>query len=379
MNLLPHERIIKARTTLLRKSPFFGILALKLTVKEDSQITDTMATDGSILFYNKDWVSDLPPPETLGVTCHEIMHCALLHPFRRGDRNQAKWNAACDFAINWPLVHDFGYTLPEGALIDIKYANMPAEQIYRLLPKAYEDPFHGGPRGKKRWGEVLDATEINNAGKTKADQEKSWEVLTEEAKESARGRGFDPGSTLTKIGLGKPRIDWKTQTANIIGAITKTDYSWIPPDLIYLTRKIHVPTLHEPNVGHLVIAIDTSASVRTKELKQFWAELRHLLSTVNLKKLTVLQCDTTIHRTDEYDNNDVPPLEVVGRGGTCFMPIFERLDNPEEPTNALIYFTDMGSWDFPDVEPEYPVFWARTENIDAPFGQHIDLYQNEDS
>jgi len=372
MNLLPHEQIIKARTTLLRKSPFFGILTLKLMVMEESQITDTMATDGSTLFYNKEWVKTLSPPETLGVVCHEILHCALLHPYRRGKRDKDKWNAACDFAINWPLVNDFGYTLPEGGLIDSDYANMPAEQIYRLLPDSYKY------KGTKPWGEVFDAVEVNTAGKTTADQEKSWEVLTEEAKESARSRGFKGGGTLTRIGLGKPRIDWKTQTANIIGNITKTDYAWIPPDLIYLTRNIHVPTLHEPNVGHIVFAVDTSASVRMKELQQFWAELRHLLSTVNLTKVTVIQCDTKIRRVDEYETNDLPKLEVVGRGGTAFMPIFERLDDPEETINALIYFTDMGSWDFPEQEPEYPVFWARTENLDAPFGQHIDLYQNEE-
>jgi predicted metal-dependent peptidase len=132
-------------------------------------------------------------------------------------------------------------------------------------------------------------------------------------------------------------------------------------------------------VGHLAIAIDTSASVQTHELTQFWAELKYLLETVNLTKLTLIQCDTEIHFHKEYTNNDLIPLDVVGRGGTAFMPVFERLNNPEEEVNALIYFTDMGSWDYPFVEPEYPVFWARTENIDAPFGQHIDLYQNEDS
>lgn len=375
MDLLPHEKIIKARTTLLRKSPFFGILALKLTVIANDQITDTMATDGAHLYYDPKWVEELDPPETLGVCAHEILHCGLLHPYRRGNREPERWNIACDFAINWPLVHTYGFTLPKGALISAKYANMPAEQIYKALPKTYERPKPAKGR-KTHWGDCFDAVPTHH---TTTDQEKQWEVLTEEAKQSARQRGDGTEGALEQIGLGKPRIDWKTQTANIFGAITKTDYSWVPPDLIYLTRNIHVPTLHEPNVGHLAIAIDTSASVQTHELTQFWAELKYLLETVNLTKLTLIQCDTEIHFHKEYTNNDLIPLDVVGRGGTAFTPVFDRLNNPEDEVNALIYFTDMGSWDYPPVEPEYPVFWARTENMDAPFGQHIDLYQNEDS
>jgi predicted metal-dependent peptidase len=61
-------------------------MRLRFEAKPDVQ---TMATDGTTLFYAPDFVATLPDAELVGVMAHQVMHCALLHPFRRGSRDLA--------------------------------------------------------------------------------------------------------------------------------------------------------------------------------------------------------------------------------------------------------------------------------------------------
>ena len=94
-----------------------------------------MATDGSRIVYNPAFVDQLKPAELEGTLAHEVMHCALGHQCRRGNRDPELWNEAADFAIN-PILIANGFTLPAGALIDPAFANLSAEEIYaRLLQK----------------------------------------------------------------------------------------------------------------------------------------------------------------------------------------------------------------------------------------------------
>jgi predicted metal-dependent peptidase len=386
LKLSAPDKLLKSKTDLLRKFPFFGMLLIKLKIISDEIITQTMATDGKAIYYNPTWVALLTLGETIGTVVHEILHCAFLHPYRRCGRDRLLWNIACDLAIN-PLILDWGFTLPEGVLIEDQYRGMTAETIYSKLKKEQGD----GPSQLPpvQWGEVLEPSETseeqaNNEIKGGAifkdtrsvpEQEKDWEAAVTSATESCKGRGQGTMADMFRSGLGAPLIDWKKQFHDLTGTITKTDFAWYPPDPVYIHRKLVVPTLHEPTIGHLVFAMDTSASVNQRCLKAFNTEIHDVLSNVTFLSLTVLQCDTKIHKINVYEPDDEIDLKVVGRGGTNFAPIFEWIENEfEEEPSALIYFTDMGSSDYPDTPPDYPVFWARTENYDAPFGIHIDLY-----
>lgn len=124
-------RIQKARTTLLLDHPFFGTLLFRLGAKS-SRMVETMATDGISLFYNPEFVETLNAAELAGVLAHEVMHPALQHHTRRGDRNHARWNMACDYAIN-PMLLDAGLMLPKDVLIDDRFRGMSAERIYNLI------------------------------------------------------------------------------------------------------------------------------------------------------------------------------------------------------------------------------------------------------
>jgi predicted metal-dependent peptidase len=93
-----------------------------------------MGTDMEKLYVNEAWVETLNDDEVLGVLAHETMHIALAHGIRLMGRDHTIWNFACDFAINLVL-QETGFTLPKGGLLDDKYKEMSADQIYELLMK----------------------------------------------------------------------------------------------------------------------------------------------------------------------------------------------------------------------------------------------------
>src|SRR6516225_2697955 len=127
------HKLTRARTQLLLNQPFFGTLCLRLKLM--SGAVSTMATDGRRIVYDPAFVNSLQPAELEAVLAHEVLHCALAHHCRRGQRDPRLWNEAADLAIN-PLLIANGFSLPAGALIDPAFDNLSAEEIYaRLLQK----------------------------------------------------------------------------------------------------------------------------------------------------------------------------------------------------------------------------------------------------
>ena len=90
------ETLRKAKTNLIINHPFFASILLHMNMIEDSGIP-TLVTDGTNLKYNPEFVDKHTVPETIFLLAHEVLHCALEHPHRRGTRDDKKWNVACDW------------------------------------------------------------------------------------------------------------------------------------------------------------------------------------------------------------------------------------------------------------------------------------------
>ena len=143
------EKLARARTQLLLNQPFFGTLCIRLKLVPEPGFP-TMATNGQRIIYNPGFVEKLSPQELEGVLAHEVLHCALAHHCRRGQRDPGLWNQACDYAVN-PILLDNGIVLPAGVLVDPAYRDLSAEEIYARLrkrrenvPPAQPDPANGG-------------------------------------------------------------------------------------------------------------------------------------------------------------------------------------------------------------------------------------------
>ena len=126
-------RITAARTRLLLDFPWFGSLAMRLQIEQSTDVK-TFATDGTRLIYNPATAATYTDQELTGVMAHEVMHCALLHPYRRASRDAKLWNVATDYAINSELIRS-GLKLPANVLIDAQFDGLSADVIYARLQK----------------------------------------------------------------------------------------------------------------------------------------------------------------------------------------------------------------------------------------------------
>lgn len=121
-------KLIRARAQLIFDQPFFGALALRLRLVED-RCCKTVWVDGVSLGYNPAYVEKITDLELQAVLCHDVLHVANGHCWRRGDRDFEDWNDACDYAIN-PILVESDFQLPADAFLDPQFAGQCAEQIY---------------------------------------------------------------------------------------------------------------------------------------------------------------------------------------------------------------------------------------------------------
>ena len=277
----PSKALAAARAKLIlgrdAKSAFFATLVLRLT-PEPAWDLDTLATDGRVLPYHPPFVAGLSPDELVGVLAHEVMHCALAHPARRGGRDPAKWNVACDLAVN-PLLLPAGVVLPAGRLMpgEGPYAGLRAGQggrgvlrrpAGRTRPagsrRTMPDRRHGRP-GRVRGG---DRPGGRGPGREPGQSRPSgrWP--------SPRPSRRPPAGGRCPAGLGRaveavlhPPADWRARPAGVRVGHARNDYSWARPNRRFLAQGLYLPGLHSrgtgrrgPRRGH--VRVDRRAAAR---------------------------------------------------------------------------------------------------------------------
>lgn len=381
-DLNPSEiRLSRARTRLLLDSPWFGSLSMRLHVAENPQC-ETMQTDGTRLQYNAQFVESLPDAQLTGLLAHEVMHCALLHPYRIAGRDLKLWNRACDFAINQLLI-DQGFSLPEGLLLDPQYIGMGADQIYAILArdqKQEEEP--GGDEGEGE-GEQPGGVTAPQPGEGDAEGEgegapeemsaTDWEVATEQATAIAQKAGRLPGDCDRAVKSSREsETNWREILRRFVEQTVPSDYSWTQPNRRYISAGIYLPGVVRENMPRLAIGIDTSGSIGQHELDLFASELTQILHEARPEAIDVYYCDTAVNRTETFSADDPEiKLNACGGGGTLFQPVFDRIADGDEQPAALIYFTDLEGP--APVDPGYPVLWVTTEasSLRGPFGETV--------
>jgi len=394
-------RIQKARTTLLLDHPFFGTLLFRLGGRPSSSIA-TMATDGVALFYNPEFVDTLNAAELAGVLAHEVMHPALQHHTRRGDRSAARWNMACDYAIN-PMLLDAGLTLPKDVLVDNRFRGMSAERIYNLIEEddkqqgsfgqpdsqagngsgASEDDSDqndgGGsePRAPSTpggVGQVLDAPEPESeSGTSVAEQARGWQIAVEQAETVARVAGKLPGGAVrAKEASQAAGVDWRELLRRAWSDTIPADYSWTRPNRRHVWAGLYLPGITSEGVGEIAIAVDCSGSVSPRQLGLFEAEVRSILAGQRPRLVHVLYFDAAVQKVETYQAGQPVSLSPVGGGGTDFRPCFDWLFERTVVPQLLVFLTDLCGT-FPEEAPRYPVIWASTEARRTPFGQVVPM------
>jgi len=397
-------RLAALRMQLLEMHPFWGyiLLQLRLTV---SFSLPTMATDCvNFIWFNPKYTRSLDSRELGFVLAHEVCHSVLETGARRGNREHRKWNMAADYAIN-DLVsgitipgadaryHDESaclYRMPQGLLRNPAYRGMIAETIYEDLcrkkadssDEIYVDVKLAAADGRELhfpnvpWGggsrDLHLPLELNEDQREILKKRISAAVENYQASGS---RGDLPGDFLRKIGISdRPRIPWRRVLHRYADTILhQDDYSLASPNKRFMVHDLIVPGHYNEKLGHLVVALDTSASMDNETIR---AVLTELLSMVDSSQdITLIVADCRIRQVVTGDKLEqfIAADRFPGGGGTDHICVFDYIREHRLNPCLFVGLTDLVSI-FPPCKPIYPVLWLTPEDHgDAPWGRVIEL------
>jgi predicted metal-dependent peptidase len=409
-------KLHKARAGLVQDQPFFGTLALRLRLVEDSSC-ETAWTDGTSMGYNPLFIDTLSLDEAKFLFCHEVGHVAYLHHTRRLGREPGRWNRAGDYVLNGMILKSTSYSMPKGGLLNPAFDGFATEAVYDRLPddgttqssqgKPSDKPQKGqgkskGKSGKKsgsgqgepiqnpsdpgRCGEVRDAPGQSTPPASPADlelAESDWKVAVAQAASVARAAGKLPAGLERIVAeILEPVVDWKSITREFMERTAKADYDWGVPNRRHISRGFMLPSLRSKELKPFVLVVDVSGSVTQERLDVFDAEANGVLEEHPTTPCHVIYCDSAVSKVDEYEGGERIKLKAVGGGGTDFRPAFAEVEKLGITPSCLIYLTDMECSDFPKEAPEYPVLWARLEKDDKgtkpPWGEEVIISQEKE-
>lgn len=386
------SRLTAARTRLIMEFPFLGVLALRLPLRAaNPSWCATIATDARFLYFNTAWIISLKEYEVRFAIAHEAMHCALAHFVRRGPRNPLRWNIACDLAVNGILM-EAGMARPVEALYDHRYAKLSAEETYSALPSDYLartfdihlDTDFEEYESENKSGEPGDSEEDSDssglAQRPPPLKHAEVEALARQWKQRMAGaaqhalRTSHLSDHMKRLinRLLKPKLPWRAILSPYFLSLARGDYSYERPSR--REGEIIFPRLaSRGSVVHVVI--DSSGSIRKKELSEFISEVNSLKSIVGV--------DITLHVCDLKLSDEGPwhfpawqamevPAHVPGGGGTDLRPVFGWLNERNIRPDLLVYFTDAEG-PFPRHPPEFPVIWVIKGFRQPPWGRRIGL------
>lgn len=396
------RRVLKARIRLSLSHPFLAtsIMRLPVVCVRDSVWCKTASTDGYHVFYNPAWMQALKDEEIRGVLAHEVLHVLFAHADRRGIKGHKAWNVACDFAINLLLVEQ-GFKLPRGGLISKQFGGMTAEQIFHRLgldqkssakksAKAKDHALATEAAGSGEAGELpelgddlLDPTDpqVRPWRDPNAPDPQQMDELRKELRDDAMTKL--QGAAAAAFGghceaAGQRHVDWRALLRAWLTERIKGDWVSYPFSKRHLHRGLFMPSPGMNAPGHVVFAIDTSGSMSEQVLGDIVSELQAFRETFPCR-LSVLQADAKVQSVTHYeamDGMEIPQrLQVVGRGGTHFKPVFDWVQ-VNAPDAIVLYATD-GFGTFPPTAPPNPVIWLLTPAAalerDVPFGGVVRL------
>jgi predicted metal-dependent peptidase len=417
----------KARQTLVLDQFQLGALAMSLKLLADPRCK-TAWVDGRSLGFNPHFVLSLTPKRLVALVAHEVLHVALGHPWRRGNREMRRWNIACDKAIN-TLLREFGFELPDGAYYaEGDEVGQSAEWVYDHMP--YDEPQdkpepgkgesgedendeeqegedeegesdepesedgegdeEGEPEGDgegesgdedgegegdepgDELGECRDAPLDSDADGDGPPSEDEWKERVAQTAALAKGQGLEAGEALTRAfeQTLQPRIDVYALVLRFMQEANAAKYDWQRPNPRYAGSGFFFPKRHGKAMGEVAIAIDTSGSIDQVALGKAASIVQEVLDEVEPAGVTLYFADAQVCHVQRLERGDSLVWEPKGGGGTDFRPVLEAIDADENQPVCTVFITDLLGT-FPTVEPQVPILWLATEKLQAPFGETV--------
>ena len=380
-----NDTISKCIIQVKRECHFFGALMLFAKIYADQSV-DTAATDGKKILVNEKFLNSLKSSEQNALLLHEVLHMALLHVTRRGQRDPFIWNIAADIVVNDLILRNTKFKLPQGAIFNKKYKDKSVEYIYEDLLK---DDKYKKFEFKTWFLDILDQKKNENEKDAKGERltddeieevESFWRDKLEVLKNADQfdpnneGQGTMPGGMGIEIeSILEPEVDWRHALWKYVG---KTPADFDDLDRRFFYRGLYLEGLLTEALN-VSVCIDTSGSVSDRLLEQFFAELKGILRSYPHVKCNLFYGDTELFGPYPIESIEEIP-KAMGRGGTSFKPFFKYLEKNDNNLvgshRVSIYFTD-GYGDFPTKKPIDPTMWLvckdGLESRQFPFGEVV--------
>jgi len=381
--LTPEQRVSKAVVDIMA-NPKYVALAGVLMIGERRVETDpakcpTAYTNGVNEVYGADFIADLNDKQLRFLVLHEVYHKLYRHlttwqHLYKEDAQLA--NMACDYVINIKIVDDNAdnFATMDGKLsqgcFDPKYRGWDSAQVYNDLKQ------NGGNRGGSGNGngqpQPFDEHDWDSAEELTAEERRELERELDEAiRQGALVAGkTGSGGDRDLAELLEPQVDWREVLRDFItSTCAGSDYStWRRPNRRYIGAGIYMPSGISEQVGELVVAIDTSGSIRQAELSVFLSEVKEICDTVNPEGIRLLYWDTEVCADEYYEGEDVANLaqstKPAGGGGTNVECVTEYITQQQIAAQACIVLTDgylYGGWG----QWHMPVLWTIMDNRSA--------------
>lgn len=401
------RKLARQRYWLLERHPFFATPLLQLRHVADGSI-ESVASDGTTLWYNPEFVNAANTDELRYQLCQVVMACCLKHHTRRDGRDNERWQIASQLVIR-PILYKAGLTLESQPGIETSIERAfgmvrdgdGTQNGARIMdaPKGTgKGKGDGTGKGKGKGdgksdadaavasavGNSADESDDSDAAQGDGgydDEESKWDRLVAQSKafERLNGAGGKAGNATggieSMIDAAKAnQLDWRDVLREFLTQPAKLDYSWSTPNRRYIDAGLYLPSADGTARGNFAMAIDTSGSMSNEALRMVWGEVLAICNDTLPESVTVIFADTQVKSVQRFEFDDLPEtIQMPGRGGTRFAPVFSEVDEWVEQPDALIFLTDMCADDFPETEPDYPVLWAGIDFVVYPDGAHRDV------
>lgn len=383
------EKLVQGRISLLVHQPFFGNMATRLRLIQADDWCETAATDGRNFYYNPAFIDSLTNKQTEFLFGHEVLHNVFEHLMRRDVRHPVLWNIAADYCVNQILIdNSIGKLIPD-CLLDNKYKDWSAEQVYADLEEQYpncqgkcncgagsdtpgdgdgssgEQSDNSGDKQNKKQctckggslEDLIDRMLDQHLGNEKLGEEDGRPQLSESERQkirdeiregmlasAAQAAGKLPAGVKRLVDkLTAPKMNWRELLRQQVQSTITSNYSYMRPNRKTQYEGIVIPGVVKGDTISVCVAIDASGSISQKDVSDFLGEVEGLMSQYDSYEVRVWSFDTKVYNDQTFNSDsgdDISYYEVKGGGGTSFNANWEYMkDNSIEP-KMFIMFTD---------------------------------------
>lgn len=404
------------------------------------KLAGTASTNGKRYNWHPDFLKALTVQEVVYVMVHETYHIVMQHcnSTRAFGRNPLIWNLAVDYVVNYSIEHDFrvGHEKDNSQFVrDCENAYVDTTKIHPIWNGNFGKPYllenlkkdiaeslqnKDDPDYKKNekhdrvtyvdfslygrspesiYDEIMDTIKKNGGGgdlndllgkinifngmdaheASDIDKYKLFEEILNATTTTKKMRGLVPGCIEAELKhLENPKLKWEDIARQSMQTTRQEKGS--KNDWSRLRRRAMALDLYRPKKKDQFIRwlcmLDTSGSMSDEDIVYGISQLKVLDSR---SEGIVVPCDAQVYWDKKVrikNLNDLPKINVVGRGGTVFDEFFnDYRKHIKEQIDLIIVITDGGVYLNNCKPPGIDTVFVITNNHmpNFPFGRTAPL------